>query len=255
MLLLKFLILDLLFPLIISYKTFGNGNGLKPEEKMKHGFLEKHYLDIGDWLYPREDVITLYRSNLIEDLSQKLRKSFSNTQDCELLKFMKVFALLKYRTFLCQVPYFLVFYARVMQVDSIMLESSHGTLVKGSFHTVWYDVSTEDFVHRLQTCSPIKDRELLQLVSVFVLLKYRTFLCQVPDFIIFYTRVMLVDSISLESSLGTLVKGSFHTVWYDVSTEDRVHRLQQPRPIKNLKLDTLRTFWHFQFHRPRIKFI
>ena len=115
-------------------------------------------------MYFREDVINVYRSKQIEDHSQKLRQPYSNIQDCELLQFVIVFVLLKHQTFFYQVPYFINFYARVMLVDFISIKSSHGYLFERIIHVVWCEVSTEDFVHRLnQPDSPKLNLDTLRI--------------------------------------------------------------------------------------------
>ena len=271
--LLKLLLGFLLFSLI-NYHTVCNGNGIKPERKTKVGFLMvKQNLDIEgsiDFCVNNLNIITFYcyMYKQMEDHGHELRQPFQYTQDCDLLQFVIVHALLKHRTFFHQVPYFLNFCARVTLVDFISDKIIPRMLVEGIIHVVWCEVAGGLFIHGFNQpyfpiqksnymyessrISYVQDCDLLLFVVVCALLKHRTFFHHVPYFLNFCARVTLVDFILDKIIPRILVEGIIHVVWCEVAGGLFFHKLNQSySPIQNLNYmyELLRSY----FHRPRLK--
>ena len=157
--LLKLLLLGFLFSLII-YHTVCNGNGIKPKRKTKVGFLMvKQNLDIEGSMdfWKNLNIIKFYCYKQMEDHGHELRQPFFYIQDCDLLQFAMVYALLKHRTFFHHVPYFINFCTRVMLVDFILDKIIPRILVERIIHVVWCEVAGGLFFHRFnQLYSPIQ---------------------------------------------------------------------------------------------------
>ena len=95
--------------------------------------------------------------NIFKFYCSKLRQPFSYNQDCDLLQFVIVCALLKHRTFFYHVPYFINLCARVTLADFILDKIISRTLVERIIHVVWCEVAGRLFIHRLnQPYSPIQ---------------------------------------------------------------------------------------------------